>query len=69
LKELSSQSLFNEIEKLIKDKKKLLTLQKESYKKFKLTHKYVSKIIDKIRDQFLIKEKISLFNIKKNKIF
>ena len=68
LKELSSKSLFNEIEKLIKDKKKLLTLQKESYKKFKLTHKYVSKIIDKIRDQFLIKEKISLFNIKKNKI-
>jgi glycosyltransferase involved in cell wall biosynthesis len=68
LKELSSESLFNEIEKLIKDKKKLLTLQKESYKKFKLTHKYVSKLLDKIRDQFLIKEKISLFNIKKNKI-
>ena len=68
LKELSSESLFSEIEKLIKDKKKLLTLQKDSYKKFKLTHKYVSKIIDKIRDQFLIKEKISLFNIKKNKI-
>ena len=68
LKELSSESLFNEIEKLIKDKKKLLTLQKESYKKFKLTHIYVSKLLDKIRDQFLIKEKISLFNIKKNKI-
>ena len=68
LKELSSESLFNEIEKLIKDKKKLLTLQKESYKKFKLTHKYVSKLLDKFRDQFLIKEKISLFNIKKNKI-
>ena len=68
LKELSSKSLFNEIEKLIKDKKKLLTLQKESYKRFKLTHKYVSKLLDKFRDQFLIKEKISLFNIKKNKI-
>ena len=68
LKELSSKSLFNEIEKLIKDKKKLLTLQKESYKRFKLTHIYVSKLLDKIRDQFLIKEKISLFNIKKNKI-
>ena len=68
LKELSSKSLFNEIEKLIKDKKKLLSLQKESYRKFKLTHKYVSKILDKIRDQFLIKEKINLINIKKNKI-
>ena len=68
LKELSSKSLFNEIEKLIKDKKKLLTLQKESHRKFVLTHKYVSKILDKIRDQFSIKEKISLFNIKKNKI-
>ena len=68
LKELSSESLFSEIEKLIKDKKKLLTLQKESYKRFKLTHIYVSKLLDKIRDQFLIKEKISLFNIKKNKI-
>ena len=68
LKELSSESLFKEIEKLIKNKKKLLSLQKESYRKFKLTHKYVSKILDKIRDQLLIKEKISLFNIKKNKI-
>ena len=68
LKELSSKSLFNEIEKLIKDKKKLLTLQKESHRKFELTHQYVSKILDKIRDQFSIKEKISLFNIKKNKI-
>ena len=68
LNKLSSKSLFNEIEKLIKDKKKLLSLQKESYRKFKLTHKYVSKILDKIRDQFLIKEKINLINIKKNKI-
>ena len=68
LNELSAKSLFNEIEKLIKNKKKLLFLQMQNYKKFKFTHKYISKILDNIRDQYLTKRTVTKFNIKKNKI-
>ena len=68
LNELSAKSLFNEIEKLIKNKKKLLFLQMQNYKKFKFTHKYISKILDNIRDQYLTKKTVTKFNIKKNKI-
>ncbi|WP_023648517.1 glycosyltransferase [Candidatus Pelagibacter ubique] len=68
LNELSSKSLFNEIEKLIKNKKKLLFLQQQNYKKFKFTHKYISKILDTIRDQYLIPIPLVKFNVKKNKI-
>ncbi len=68
LNELSSKSLFNEIEKLIKNKKKLLFLQKQNYKKFIFTHKYISKILDTIRDQYLNSVPLVKFNVKKNKI-
>ena len=68
LNELTAKSLFNEIEKLIKNKKRLLFLQMQNYKKFKFTHKYISKILDNIRDQYLIKKPVTKFNIKKNKI-
>ena len=68
LNELTAKSLFNEIEKLIKNKKRLLFLQMQNYKKFKFTHKYISKILDNIRDQYLIKRPVTKFNIKKNKI-
>jgi len=50
LKNLNSQTLFNEIEKLILNKKRLLSIQKDNYKNFILTHAYVSKIFDKLRD-------------------
>ena len=68
LNELSSKSLFNEIEKLIKNKKKLLYLQKQNYKKFKFTHKYISKILDTTRDQYFINKPIINFNIRRKKI-
>ena len=68
LNELSAKSLFNEIEKLIKNKKKLLFLQQQNYKKFKFTHKYISKILDTIRDQYLIPIPLVKFNVKKNRI-
>ena len=68
LNELSAKSLFNEIEKLIKNKKKLLFLQQQNYTKFKFTHKYISKILDNIRDQYLIPIPLVKFNLKKNKI-
>ena len=48
LKNLNSQNLFNEIEKLILNKKRLLSIQKNNYKNFILTHEYVSKIFDNI---------------------
>ena len=54
LKKVSSKEIYNEIENLIKDKKQRNLLQNLSYKNFFLTHKYVTKLIDKIRDQKLL---------------
>ena len=65
LKELSSNKIFYEIEKLIKNKKRLLNLQKLNYKNFVFNHKYISSLIDNIRKEFL---DINSFNITKNKI-
>ena len=69
LNPLSVSNLYNSIEKLILDKKKLLILQKNNYTNFKLTHKYVANIIDSIRKSFVVKSKINLFNIKKKFVF
>ena len=68
LKPLSSKNLFNIIEKLILNKKKLLDLQKKNFLNFKLTHKYVANIIDTIRKGFDSK-KINNFNVKKKIAF
>ena len=65
LKTLNSESIFKEIEKLILNKKRLLFLQKKNYQNFKLTHSYVSKIIDDIRKIDYCDKSIKLFNIKK----
>jgi len=65
LKTLNSENIFKEIEKLIINKKKLLSLQKKNYKNFKLTHSYVSKIIDDVRQVNYYNKSIKLFNIKK----
>ena len=51
LRDLNSKSLFNEIEKLIKDKKILRYLQSQSIKNFYLTDKYISNKIDNYREQ------------------
>jgi len=69
LKTLSVSVLFKEIEKLIKDNKKLLHLQKKNYKNFIFTHSYISKMIDKIRTDVHNNNAINLFNIKKDYIF
>ena len=50
LKKLSSNEIFREIELLIKKKNIRQNLQKLSYKNFYLTHKYITNLIDKIRD-------------------
>ena len=65
LKKVNSNEIYNEIEKLITNKNKLVSLQKLNYKNFTFNHKYISKIIDNIRNEF---SGVSLFNIKKNRI-
>ena len=50
LKNLNHINLYKEINNLIKDKSKRTNLQKLSLKNFYLTHSYISKLIDKIRD-------------------
>ena len=53
LKKNSIDNIFNAIDDLIKDKKKLLDLQKKSHQNFYLTNKYISKKIDFYRSDLL----------------
>ena len=71
LRNLNHNSLFKEIEQLIKNASKLNFLQKQSLKNFFLTDKYISKLIDDYRDDLLVSFKINLEiknNIEKIKI-
>ena len=52
LKKLNSVELSKKIEFLIKNEKFLIKIQKENYKNFYLTHKFVTKIIDDIRKSY-----------------
>ena len=56
LKNLSDGEIFNEIENLILDNKKLKNSQKNNYKTFKFNHKFISKLIDDIRFEFIPKK-------------
>ena len=64
LEELSSHEIYTTIENLILNPIKLNNSQKLNYKNFKFDHKYISKMIDDIRDQF---QNINVFSIKKNR--
>jgi len=55
LKSLDEKNLYNEISKLILNKKRLVANQKANYKNFFLTHTYVSNLLDNIRKKFIIK--------------
>jgi glycosyltransferase involved in cell wall biosynthesis len=68
LKSLTSNDLYSTIEKLILNKKKLLFLQKKNYKNFKFNHKFITNIIDKIREQLSPEINFTKFNIRKNSI-
>jgi glycosyltransferase involved in cell wall biosynthesis len=68
LKSLTTDCLYDEITNLINDKKKLLDIQKKNYNNFKYTHKYITSIIDDIRNKLTINSKINFFNIKKKNI-
>jgi glycosyltransferase involved in cell wall biosynthesis len=56
LKNNSINEIFNAIDELIKDKKKLLSLQKKSHKNFYLTNAYACKKIDFYRSNLLNKK-------------
>ena len=56
IKKNSVNSIFNSIDDLIKDKKKLLDLQRKSYKNFYLTNNYISKKIDLYRSKIISKK-------------
>ncbi len=58
LKDLSIKELFSKIEKLIINKNLLLNKQKLNYNNFIFDHKYISNLIDEIRDGFIIKKNI-----------
>ena len=62
LKKLNELELYNSLQLLINNKKKLLEFQKKNYRNFFLTHEYVSELIDNIRKNFLEYN----FYIKKN---
>ena len=65
LKKLSSNEIFLEIEKLILNSKKLLSLQKANYKNFIFNHNYISNLIDDVRDEFI---NINSFYVKREKL-
>ena len=66
LKNLSSDELYKKIESLISNKKLLQKSQKLNYKNFIFDHKYISNLIDKIRNTFEIKK---IFFTKKRNSF
>ncbi len=68
LKNLSIDQIYNEIELLIKNKKKLVNSQLSNYKNFIFTHKYISSIIDQMRGDFLIKKDFYVMKMKVLKI-
>ena len=57
LKKLDVKNIYKEIENLINNAKKRNKIQRLSLKNFFLTHKYISDLIDQIRDQKLLFEK------------
>ena len=65
LKNLDDKSLFKLLEKLIVDTKYRKKIQLLNYNSFKLTHQYVSKIIDNVRKKIIFQQKI-IININKN---
>ena len=69
LRELNEQNLFQALESLIKNKSKLIDLQKKSLKNFKLTDNLASNKTDKYREELFKNKKFNInLSIKKLKI-
>jgi len=63
LKKNSINDIFNSIDDLIKNKKKMIDLQKRSYKNFFLTNRYACKKIDTYREN-LLNDRLKISNTK-----
>ena len=59
------KSLYNAIEKLIRNNKQLKTLQKQSINNFYLTDDYISNKIDNYRTEILSKFRVNYSSLKK----
>ncbi len=68
MKNLNVNTLYQIIEKLIKNKNKLLDIQKKSYANFYLSHEFINAKIDKYRDKLDLKLNYNNFSINKLKI-
>ena len=68
LDKLSSNEIYTQIKRLIKNKKKLINLQKKNYKNFKFNHRYISDLIDNIRSEFITIHKFNFLSNKSLKI-
>ena len=66
LKNLSVKDIYQNIKELIINKKLRNNLQKLSYKNFYLSHKYVSRQIDDVRNSLLKINKINFFKSNSN---
>ena len=67
LKKLDSNEIINQVDFLINNKSKRLSLQKKIYKDFKYTHKFIANKIDNLRKIFK-KEILRFIPLKKNNI-
>ena len=68
LRDLNENNLYQALESLIKNKSKLIDLQKKSLKNFKLTDNLASNKTDKYREEFFKLKKINVnLSIKKLK--
>ena len=66
LKNLSVKDIYQNIKELIINKKLRNNLQRLSYKNFYLSHKYVSRQIDDVRNSFIKINKINFFKSNSN---
>ena len=67
LKKLDVKNIYKEIDNLIKNTKRRKQIQNLSLKNFFLTHQFVSKLIDQIRDQkLLLNKKINSYPPRKS---
>ena len=66
MNKLDSKTLYNEIKKLIENPNIRKKYQRLNYNSFFLSHEYVSKLIDSIRNNIIKLIKISKFNVSKN---
>ncbi len=67
LRNLQSQTLYSAIESLIKRRKKLLYLQRQSIKNFFLTDNFISEKIDTYRNKLIQIYKINILNTDKER--